>query len=121
MSFSTKAFPGYEGEAVVTKPGSFKVHKASRTVGAIALKRIVCRTSPGNQQKCDVFKIGFCIDCRSTRFSFRHTSGFASNGRLRKEFALKCVPRAFSGSKLRSNFKCSKTDEALFTSALMSF
>ena len=121
VSFTTKAFPGHEGQDVVTKPGSFKVHKASKTVGAIALKRIVCRTSPENEKKCDVFKIGYCIDCRATKFSFKSDSGFASDGKQRRDFARRCVPYAFSGSKLKSDFKCSKIDEALFASALMSF
>ena len=106
---------------MVTKAGSFKVHKASKTVGGIALKRIVCRTSPENEKKCDVFKIGYCIDCRATKFSFNSGNAFASNETQRRDFGLACVPYAFSGSKLKSDFKCSKRDEALFVSALMSF
>merc|ERR1711865_1193460 len=120
---STEEFPGYigTGKVVITKAATFKVHKASSTVGAIALKRIVC-TDANN---CADFKYSVCIDCKSLTgkqsFEFENKNGEATekgsgiDADQKKKFVTKCVDRAFKDDgtdELKAEFECSAEDLA---------
>merc|ERR1712086_280999 len=108
---STEKFPGYtggEGQIVITKAATFKVHKASPKVGAIALKRVVCTDATN----CADWKYSVCIDC-GNRFTFGQTKGGGITADQKKDFVEKCVDKAFQNNgDLKGAFECSDEDKA---------
>ena len=71
------------GASVTTKAQPFRV---SATAGGIVFKRIKCTGG-----KCDVFKIGYCIDCRSTHFRFPVRVGYRDKMIKNKETGVSTV------------------------------
>eukprot|EP00657_Telonema_sp_P-1_P004277 TRINITY_DN19890_c0_g1_i1.p2 TRINITY_DN19890_c0_g1~~TRINITY_DN19890_c0_g1_i1.p2 ORF type:complete len:116 (+),score=20.47 TRINITY_DN19890_c0_g1_i1:880-1227(+) len=83
---------------ILTKAATFHPDKAQESVGGIALKRMACHRSgdADNKVKCGTYKVGHCIDCKSTSFKFLVKWEGGAEKEEKQKFAKKCVAIAFA-------------------------
>lgn len=98
---------------VVTKAGLIHPHKASKSVGAIFLKRSVC-TAKGNTV-CKTYKIGLCVKCPGKKGNFKSDKATKAWGtdkqKVASEFIKHCLAPALKSYKsnkkiMPDKYKC---------------
>jgi len=113
------------GKTVITKAGIWKVNKADKAVGAIAMKRLVCaKETPAGAgsptlSSCEMFVASQCLRCPNFQFADER-GGVATETEL-KAFYSSCVKVAFNSTSLKANFECNAADMVHMSVAMAAF
>jgi len=100
---------------VLTKGLVWHPHKLDKKVGAIGLKRIVCK----DEHHCSTWATARCIRCPTDQFSCTHVGGCMKDyAGERKKFVNGCAKAAMKKGAIRKEYKCNAGDLKYFANDL---
>jgi len=142
MVMTTFKFPGAVGELVATKIFVTHPHKAHRSVGLFAFKRLVTHTCTGKRptfckkgtKVADVYKEAYCVKCPKARYNTTKCKGKAKctvfhthrsteiEPDERVAFIKQCLPNAFHvNGTIKTQYECTGDNAKYARAVAMSF